>query len=128
MPLFLVMVGGFFGTVSRYILGESIVTKNGFPLGTLIINLVGCFILGWLLTYVSRRKKIRSEYTLIFGTGFIGSFTTFSTFSYETIGLLQDGFVLLSLVYVLTTVFIGLFLSFLGFRLALLSFSEGRKV
>lgn len=126
MPLFLVMVGGFLGSVSRYVLGEWIITKNGFPLGTLMINLLGCFILGWLLTYVSRRKKIRSEYTLLFGTGFIGSFTTFSTFSYETIGLLEDGFVFLSLVYVLTTVFFGLFLSFLGHKLALSNSKVGR--
>lgn len=126
MPLLFVMMGGFFGTVSRYALGEWLVTRNGFPLSTLLINLVGCFILGWFLTYVSRRKKIRSEYTLIFGTGFIGSFTTFSTFSVETLQLLQDGLVFLALVYVLTTVFIGLFLSFLGYKLALLSFREGR--
>lgn len=128
MPLFFVMVGGFWGTVSRYMLGEWMVTRNGFPLTTLMINLVGCFILGWFLTYVSRRKKIRSEYTLLFGTGFIGSFTTFSTFSVETLQLLQDGFIFLALVYVLTTVFIGLFLSFLGYKLALLSFREGRIV
>lgn len=126
MPLLLVMVGGFFGTISRYMLGEWIITKDGFPLITLLINLVGCLILGWLLTYVSRRKKIRTEYTLIFGTGFIGSFTTFSTFSYETIKLLQDGFLFLALVYVLTTVIFGLFLSFLGHKLALLNLGKGR--
>ena len=91
MNVLFVMIGGFFGAISRFALGEWIHTSNGFPLGTLFINLIGCFFLGWFLTFVSQKKKIRPELTLLIGTGFVGSFTTFSTFSVETLTLLQQG-------------------------------------
>ena len=113
------MIGGFFGAVCRYALGEWIPTNNGFPLGTLLINLIGCLFLGWFLTFVSQKKTIRSEFTLIIGTGFIGSFTTFSTFSVETIHLFQEGLVFLALLYVLASTILGLLLAYLGRKLAL---------
>ena len=91
MNLLFVMIGGFFGAISRFALGEWIHTSNGFPLGTLFINLIGCFFLGWFLTFVSQKKKIRPEFTLLIGTGFVGSFTTFSTFSVETLNLIAAG-------------------------------------
>lgn len=113
------MVGGFFGAISRFSLGEWIHTDNGFPLGTLIINLIGCFVLGWFLTYVQKKARIRPEFTLMIGTGFIGSFTTFSTFSVETINLFQQGLVFFALTYVLATTVIGLLFTYLGSRLVL---------
>ncbi len=113
------MLGGFFGAITRYALGEWIQSDNGFPVGTLIINLLGCFLLGWLLTFFSIQKKIRPEITLFLGTGFIGSFTTFSTFSVETILLIQGGLAIYSLLYVLVSVFFGLLLAYLGYKLAL---------
>lgn len=114
------MIGGFFGAMSRFALGEWIHTDNGFPLGTFVINLTGCFVLGWFLTYVNQKKKVRPEFALIFGTGFVGSFTTFSTFSVETINLFQQGLVFWGLVYVLATTILGLLLTYLGHKLALL--------
>ena len=88
-------------------------------LGTLFINLIGCFFLGWFLTFVSQKKKIRPELTLLIGTGFVGSFTTFSTFSVETLNLLQQGLMFQGLLYVLTTTILGLGLTYLGRKLAL---------
>ena len=120
MNLLFVMIGGFFGAISRFALGEWIHTSNGFPLGTLFINLIGCFFLGWFLTFVSQKKKIRPELTLLIGTGFVGSFTTFSTFSVETLTLLQQGLIFQGLLYVLTTTILGLGLTYLGRKVALL--------
>ncbi|MFZ0445939.1 MAG: fluoride efflux transporter CrcB [Bacillus sp. (in: firmicutes)] len=120
MNLLLVMIGGFFGAISRFVLGEWIHTSNGFPIGTLIINLIGCFFLGWFLTFVSQKKKIRPQLTLLIGTGFVGSFTTFSTFSVETLNLLQQGLLFQGLLYVLTTIILGLGLTYLGRKVALL--------
>ncbi|WP_340455326.1 fluoride efflux transporter CrcB [Oceanobacillus sp. HCA-5259] len=120
MNFLLVMIGGFFGAMSRFALGEWIHIDNGFPLGTFIINLTGCFVLGWFLTYVNQKKKVRAEFALIFGTGFVGSFTTFSTFSVETINLFQQGLVFWGLFYVLATTILGLLLTYLGHKLALL--------
>lgn len=119
MNVLLVMIGGFLGAILRFALGEWVYTINGFPLDTLIINLMGCFFLGWFLTCVSQKKKISPEYTLIVGTGLIGSFTTFSTFSLETINLFQQGLICLGVIYVLGTTVLGLLLVYLGRRLAL---------
>src|SRR5690625_3518501 len=128
MNLLLVMIGGFFGAISRFALGEWIDTHNGLSLGTFLINLSGCFILGWLLTFVSQKKIIRPELTLLFGSGFIGSFTTFSTFSMETLLLFQQNLVFMGIFYVLSTAVLGLLLTFLGHKLALTRESEGRII
>lgn len=119
------MLGGFIGALARYSIGEWIHTSNGFPLGTLLINLLGCFFLGWFLTFITIRKKIRSEYTLFIGTGLIGSFTTFSTFSFETIRLLQNGFLLNGALYILTSILFGLLLAYLGVKLVITSGEKG---
>ncbi|WP_404451887.1 fluoride efflux transporter CrcB [Virgibacillus necropolis] len=119
MNLLLVMIGGFFGAISRFALGEWIHTNNGFPLGTFLINLIGCFILGWFLTFVSQKEKISPEFTLLIGTGFIGSFTTFSTFSVVALNLFQKGLLLMGILYVLATTVLGLVLAYLGRKLAL---------
>ncbi len=125
MNLLLVMIGGFFGAICRFSLGELIHTNNGFPLTTILINLSGCFILGWFLTYVSLNKKIRPEFTLIIGTGFIGSFTTFSTFSVETLNLFHEGLVFMAVIYVLTSTVLGILLAYAGHNLAI---SKKREV
>jgi fluoride exporter len=125
MKILSVMLGGFIGAIARYSIGEWIHASNGFPLGTLLINLLGCFFLGWFLTFITIRKKIRSESTLFIGTGLIGSFTTFSTFSVETIRLLQNGFLLNGALYILTSILFGLLLAYLGVKLAITSGEKG---
>jgi fluoride exporter len=125
MKLLFVMIGGFLGSISRYAVGEWIHTNNGFPLGTLLINLIGCFCLGWFLTYVRQSKKISLEMTSMIGTGFIGSFTTFSTFSVETIQLVQNGLIFLAVMYVLSSIIFGLLLAYIGCRMVLGYQKEG---
>jgi len=125
MKILSVVFGGFIGAITRYGIGEWIPTSNSFPLGTLLINLLGCFFLGWFLTLIIIRKKIRTEYTLFIGTGLIGSFTTFSTFSVETILLLQNGFLLNGALYILTSILFGLLLAYLGVKLAMTSGEKG---
>ncbi|GLY09478.1 fluoride efflux transporter CrcB [Pseudobacillus badius] len=127
MKGFFVMTGGFVGAISRYGFGEWIDPVHGFPLGTLLINLIGCFLLGWFLTYVSRSPRVKPEVVLMIGTGFIGSFTTFSTFSVETIRLVQAGSVLLAVLYVLLSTLAGLLLAEAGRRWALSGGKEGGK-
>jgi fluoride exporter len=119
MKLFSVMLGGFIGAVTRYTLGEWIHINNKFPLGTLLINLLGCFLLGWFLTFITLRKNIRTEYTLFVGTGLIGSFTTFSTFSVETILLMKNGHLVNGVLYILASILFGFLLAYLGIKLAL---------
>lgn len=125
MQILLVMIGGFFGAISRFGMRVLVAAGNGFPFGTLVVNLIGCFLLGWLLTFMNQRSKKRPYINLLFGTGFIGSFTTFSTFSVETNQLFENGLVVLGLLYVVISIFIGLLLSFLGSKVALLHKKEG---
>jgi fluoride exporter len=117
MKLIFVGVGGFFGAISRFALGEWLHTDNGFPLGTLAVNLLGCLVLGWFLAF-AKRRGLRSETVLLVGTGFLGSFTTFSTFSVETVNLLAAGQGLFALIYVLLSIIMGLLLAFVGFKFA----------
>ena len=119
MKLLFVMIGGFFGAICRFALSEWIHTNNEFPLATLLINLSGCFLLGWFLTFVSQKRKIRPEFTLLVGTGFIGSFTTFSTFSMETLSLIQSGFIFMAFFYVLTSTVLGILLAYAGYHFAI---------
>lgn len=114
MNFIYVMIGGFFGAICRYGLGEWIPDANGFPVGTLVINLLGCLFLGWLLTFVSSKSKL----SLLIGTGFIGSFTTFSTFSFETIHLFANNHYLMAICYVVTSIVIGFYFVYVGHKLA----------
>jgi len=120
LNLILVIIGGFFGAICRFSIGEWIIKNNGFPLSTFIINMIGCFILGWFLTYANKTKKVKPAFTLMIGTGFIGSFTTFSTFSVETLHLLQKGLILTAILYVFASTVIGIGLAYAGHKLAII--------
>lgn len=128
MNLIYVMIGGFFGSISRYSLGEWIHINNGYPLGTFSINLIGCFALGWLLTFISIKRIIKPQLSLLLGTGFIGSFTTFSTFSIETIQLLEKGHLLQALFYVLSSILFGILFSYIGWKMADLNNKKGEQI
>lgn len=125
MKLLSVMLGGFFGAITRYSIGEWIQTANGFPLGTLLINLLGCFLLSWILTVITIKKPISVKFTLFIGTGFIGSFTTFSTFSVETNLLFHNGLVVYGVIYILVSIIFGILLAYLGFKLAYINVEKG---
>ncbi|MEH7381512.1 fluoride efflux transporter CrcB [Bacillus sp. JJ1533] len=118
MNVLFVMIGGFLGAISRYSLSELTPAPSGFPYGTLAVNLIGCLCLGWLLTFMANQKNINPKISLLFGTGFIGSFTTFSTFSVELVHLLEEGNSIQAVFYVLLSLFVGILLAFVGYRLA----------
>lgn len=125
MKIVMVMLGGFLGSICRFGLGEWLTTTNSFPIGTFIINILGCFVLGWLLTFAALKKNIPANMVLLTGTGFIGSFTTFSTFSVETIYLVKSGHPLVAVLYIVASILIGLLFSFLGWKAASLKSRSG---
>jgi fluoride exporter len=88
----LVGVGGFVGANARYIVGGWVQRKwgPGFPYGTLVINVTGCFILGLFGALVPRLVWAEG-WRLLVSVGFVGAYTTFSTFEYETLRLLVEG-------------------------------------
>ena len=92
MNLLLVGLGGFLGAISRYALSglAQKVSSNGFPLGTLTVNTLGCLAIGFVGWLVVDRPSMSDNARLFVSVGFLGSLTTFSAFSYETIALIKD--------------------------------------
>jgi len=103
-------IGGFLGANARYLVAGWAAQRFGttFPYGTFIINVSGSFILGLFLVVVQERTFIHPNYRLFFAVGFLGAYTTFSTFTYESLRLLQDGSILLGLTNIFASVVIGL--------------------
>lgn len=116
MKYLLIAVGGASGALARYILGGIINNKlgPGFPYGTLVINISGSFILGLFMTLGTERFLISPNWRLLIAIGFLGAYTTFSTFSYETMTLLADGSIMRAGLNVVASVFIGLLACWVG--------------
>lgn len=111
MPYLLVGLGGFVGANARFVVarvvGAAFETK--FPLGTFVINVTGRFLLGVLGTIVAQRVMPNSEsMRLALGVGFLGAFTTFSTFEFETHALFDDGSWLTATTNMFASLFVGL--------------------
>jgi len=115
-----VSVGAILGANARYWLGLWFDTRfaSRFPLGTLAINLTGCLLLGFFVALTTRRIALGPQWRLLLAVGFLGSYTTFSTFSVETLGLLDEGSSGPALTNVLLSVVGGLAGAWLGARLA----------
>lgn len=89
----LVGVGGFIGAVSRYLLGgwvHTVLDKPGFPIGTLIVNALGCFLIGFIGEVLEVRQLFTLQLRCFLFVGLLGGFTTFSAFSYETLALMRS--------------------------------------
>jgi fluoride exporter len=90
----------------------------GFPIGTLVINLTGSMLLGWFLTLVGQRYIVSETLRTAVAVGFVGAYTTFSTFAYETNSLVEDGSMLKATANVVGSVVLGLVAVRLGIWLA----------
>jgi CrcB protein len=124
-----VAVGGALGCVSRYYLTVFIQQRAGadFPAGTLIINVTGSFLLGFIMRYALQSGVMSAETRMLLTSGFCGGYTTFSTYSYEAAMMLDDGEYGRAAVYIGASVVLALAGTFLGFAAAnrLLAFREG---
>jgi CrcB protein len=115
--ILLVGFGGFIGSVSRYLASGYVqqATKSiDFPYGTLAVNVIGCFIIGFLAQLAEERGVFTSQSRLFVFTGFLGGFTTFSSFGNETLNLARDSQVMNALANVGANVLLGLFAVWLG--------------
>jgi CrcB protein len=115
---FLVSTGAAFGGALRYGISSYIQKHISviFPYGTLVVNVVGSFILGIIMFYLNDKELIGSEFRLFLTIGFCGGFTTFSTFSYETFNLFKDAEFGLAIYNVLLNVvlcFVGIYFAYL---------------
>lgn len=118
MTVLLVFIGGGLGAQSRYLTDRWVQSRHRwrFPLGTLLVNLIGCLILGIIAGGIVHRSW-PAEVQAGLGTGFCGGLTTFSTFSVETVELLQGRFTLHALGYLMFSCGLGLALAAVGYRL-----------
>ncbi|MFC1579895.1 fluoride efflux transporter CrcB [Thermodesulfobacteriota bacterium] len=115
--ILLVGVGGFFGAVLRYLISgyvQNLSQSISFPYGTFAVNIIGCFFIGVLSHLVESQAGVSAEMRLLLMVGLLGSFTTYSTFSSETINLLQDQELFLALMNIGTHLIVGLAAVLLG--------------
>ena len=86
-------LGGFFGSIARYGLASLVQTKTEslFPYGTMLVNILGCFLIGLLMTLFQERIVVSQNIRLFVIIGILGGFTTFSSFSYDTFALMKSG-------------------------------------
>ena len=101
-------IGGFFGSILRYLVGLVPVNpSNGFPVKTLVINVVGAFALGLIAAIASKNSNLSEPVVLMLKVGVCGGFTTFSTFAYEATSLMQNGTTWLGIAYMILSMVLG---------------------
>lgn len=106
----MVALGGAVGSMARYWIGTVLAARLGaaFPYGTFFVNVTGSFLIGYILTAGTERFGLHPTFRLLLATGFLGGYTTFSTFEYETLRLLETGAFLRAATNVVLSVVIGL--------------------
>lgn len=117
LSVFYAALGGALGSVSRYLLGvwsQSLSKSIDFPFGTLTVNLLGCFVIGFLSHLAETRGVFTPETRAFVFIGILGGFTTFSSFGNDTINLLRDGETFNALANIGANVIVGLLLVWLG--------------
>lgn len=120
--LLAVGLGGFVGAVARYSITEFLAKKfpGSFPVGTLVVNVVGCLVIGILMAIVTHKQQVHpsirlhEHVSLFLISGFLGSLTTFSTFGYHTVSLLRNSEVNHAFLNITGNLLVGLFAVWLG--------------
>lgn len=112
----MIALGGSAGAIARYLLGSYVGNRMGsrFPFGTFVINISGCFVIGFVMTLLAERTHVSRNWIYLVPIGFIGAYTTFSTFEFETFRLIQDGQAIAALVNVSLSVVVGFVMLWLG--------------
>lgn len=115
--ILLIALGGGLGSAFRYTTGLFIdrYIQSSFPWATFTVNFVGCFILGLLISYFGKYTTSSIDIKLLFTVGFCGGFTTFSTFAFENLTMIQNGNYGLALLYTLASLLLGIIAVWLGF-------------
>jgi CrcB protein len=111
-----VAIGGGVGSVTRYLTSVWAAERFGvdFPYGTLLVNVVGCYLIGLFMVLATERFMLSAHWRLLVASGFLGGLTTFSSFGYETLKLVQDGAFALALQNIAANLVTGLVATWLG--------------
>ena len=116
MKYLMVGLGGFIGAIARFWLGGYIADRMGtkFPYGTFVINISGSFVIGLIITLLAERTHWNPNWRYLIPIGFVGAYTTFSTFEYETFRNIQDGQLLVAFLNVGLSVVAGFLAVWMG--------------
>ena len=116
LPFLAVSLGGILGANARYLVGVYVAERLGmaFPYGTFLINVSGSLAIGFFLTLAAERFSIDPVWRLFFATGFLGAYTTFSSYTFEAAQLIRDGAYGLALLYLFGSVLAGMIGVFAG--------------
>jgi len=112
--ILLIGIGGAAGSIARFLLQRWL--NDSFPIGTLTVNIAGCFIIG-ILWAIAIKNNWSTNYRLFLMTGFCGGFTTFSAFTLESILLLQNSRYLFFIIYIFSSLVLGLLATFAGYKM-----------
>jgi CrcB protein len=115
-----IAVGGALGAIARYWVGSAVSGRMGikFPYGTLLVNITACVIIGFSLTYLGKRADLNPAWRFLIPVGFIGAYSTFSTFEWETLSTMRSGAFFLAALYAGGSFVLGLAATWLGITLA----------
>jgi CrcB protein len=118
--LLLIFVGGGIGSVLRYALSRFInhLSASAFPYGTFLVNIIGCFLIGFFMFYTDKPDNSEMQMRLFLTTGLCGGFTTFSTFSLENTQLISDHRIFIFLAYTVGSIALGIIATYGGLLLA----------
>lgn len=121
-----VMLGGALGAASRYAVGVSVskLYSGPFPLGTFLINVSGSLLIGFLMGWLLNRPGVDAHWRLFLVTGILGGYTTFSSFEWESLVSLRSGSNSTALLYLISSVAVGLIAAWLGLMIANRVWSE----
>ena len=120
MSYVLILAGGGAGSLVRYLVGSAVMTRfvTRFPLGTLVVNVTGSFLIGLLMTLLTERFQPHPNWRLVLVVGFLGGYTTFSSFEWETYAAVREGGFWIGLANVVGSVSLGYVAVWLGAMLA----------
>ena len=106
----LIALGGALGSIARFWVGSTVANRMGtkFPYGTLIVNITACILIGFSLTYMTRRTEMNPAWRFLVPIGFVGAYSTFSTYEWETLSTLRSGAFLLAALYAIGSFILGL--------------------
>ena len=117
--ILLVGIGGALGSIVRFLVSYGIgkIYLQTFPLATFLTNCIGCFLIGALYAYSIKNNLGNGYFNFLLITGFCGGFTTFSSFSYENFNLIQQQNYIIPIIYIFSSIIIGLIFTVIGFKL-----------
>ncbi|HVU44665.1 MAG TPA: fluoride efflux transporter CrcB [Terracidiphilus sp.] len=111
-----IALGGALGSIARYWVGSAVSGRVGikFPYGTLLVNVTACVIIGFTLTYLGKRADLNPAWRFLIPIGFIGAYSTFSTYEWETLSTLRSGAYFLAALYAVGSLILGLAATWCG--------------